>query len=88
MNFEQVTSIVRQIMLIIGGSLVTKGVIDSGTLQTIVGAVIALASSGWAIYTRRTNGLIASAAAQPEVGKIVTTPTVADAVPNSKVVSQ
>lgn len=88
MNFEQVMSIVRQIMLVIGGSLVTKGVIDSGTLQMIVGAVITLVSSGWAIYTRRTNGLIAAAAAQPEVGKIVTTPTVADAVPSSKVVSQ
>lgn len=88
MNFEQVMSIVRQIMLVIGGSLVTKGVIDNGTLQTMVGAVIALTSSGWAIYTRRTNGLIAAAAAQPEVGKIITTPVIADAVPSEKVVSK
>lgn len=87
MNFEQVMSIVRQIMLVIGGSLVTKGVIDNGTLQTMVGAVIALTSSGWAIYTRRNTGLIASAAEVKSVQQITTTSPTAQALDSPKVVA-
>lgn len=88
MNFEQVVSILRQAMLFLGGYLVTKGWTDNGTLQTIVGAVITLGSSGWAIYTRRNTGLVASAAAVPEVSKIVASPSTADAVTSTKVVTQ
>ena len=87
MNFEQVMSIVRQIMLFVGGLLVTKGVLDDGTLQTSVGALLTLASSGWAIYTRRNTGLIAAAADVPSVTKIETTSPTAQALPSVKVVA-
>jgi hypothetical protein len=87
MNFEQVVSIVRQAMLFLGGYLVTKGWTDNGTLQTIVGAIITLGSSGWAIYTRRNTGLIASAANVPSVQQITTTSETAQSLPSPKVVS-
>jgi hypothetical protein len=87
MNFEQVMSIVRQIMLFLGGLLVTKGVTDSATLQTVVGALVTLISSGWAIYTRRNTGLIASAADVPSVQKIETTSPTAQRLDSPKVVA-
>lgn len=87
MNFEQVMSIVRQMMLFIGGYLVTKGVTDSATLQTVVGALVTLISSGCAIYTRRNTGLIASAATVPSVQKIETTSPTAQALESPKVVA-
>lgn len=87
MNFEQVVSIVRQAMLFLGGYLVTKGWTDSATLQTVVGALITLISSGWAIYTRRNTGLISSAANVDSVVRIETTSPTAQALPQANVVA-
>lgn len=87
MNFEQVMSIVRQMMLFGGGLLVTKGWVDDTNLQLLVGAAITIISSVWAIYTRRNTGLIASAADVPSVQKIETTSPTAQALPSAKVVA-
>jgi hypothetical protein len=72
MNQEQITSILRQVLFVLAGGLVTHGYVDAATLQTIIGALIVLGTSGWAIYIRRNHGLIASAAAVPTVDTIVT----------------
>ena len=87
MNQDQIESIVRQLLLTIGGGLVTKGYLDSGTLQLVVGAFMAVGAAGWALYTRRNKGLIASAASVPSVHTIVTDTATALAVPSDKVVS-
>jgi hypothetical protein len=86
MNQEQVTSIIRQLLLTIGGGLVTKGYLDDGTLQLVIGAIMAVGAAAWALYTRRNAGLIESAAGVPKVHKIVTDPTTAAAIPSAKVV--
>ena len=86
MNQEQLLSIFRQVLLVAGGGLVTKGYVDQGTLATVVGAVLALGTSAWGIWTRRPAGLVASAAAQSQVSKIITTPNLASSVTSSKVV--
>lgn len=87
MNQEQIISILRQIMLVVGGGLVTKGYVDATTLNTVIGALLALGASGWAIYTRRPHGVIASAADQEGVLEILTKrQSTADAIPSAKVV--
>ena len=74
MNQEQLTSIIRQLLLTVGGGLVTKGFLDDGTLQLVVGAVMAVGAAALAIYTRRNNGLVASAAGVPGVSSITAEP--------------
>jgi hypothetical protein len=82
MNHEQVWSAIRQVMLILGGALVTKGWVDGGTVEAVVGALCSLGASVWAFYTRRNNGLITSAANLPEVkGVTVKTQAQADSLP-------
>lgn len=87
MNNEQIMSFIRQILLALGGGLVTKGYIDNGTLTAIVGGLMALGTAVWGLYVRRANGLIASAATVPTVQKIVTDDKTASVVPSDKVVS-
>ncbi|TDR90275.1 hypothetical protein [Enterovirga rhinocerotis] len=99
MNSTIILSLVRQFLLAGGGSLVTLGYLDADTMNQIVGALMVLIASGWALYERRAAGLAKSAvhadpkavmyelAKAPEVAKIVTTsPTVALEVPSRKVV--
>lgn len=86
MNQEQLISIIRQLLLTVGGGLVTKGYLDDGTLQLVVGALMAVGAAGWALYTRRYNGLVASAAGVPGVSSITTTARIASAVPSEKVI--
>ena len=88
MNQEQLTSIIRQLLLTVGGGLVTKGFLDDGTLQLVVGAVMAVGAAAWAIYTRRNNGLVASAAGVPGVSSITAEPHIASAVPSEKVIPE
>lgn len=86
MNQEQITSLIRQALLFAGGVLVSRGYVDSETMLAIVGAVLTIGASAWAIYSRRTAGLVASAAALPNTRQIVTDQATADAVPSLKVV--
>jgi len=87
MNQEQIVSLIRQMLLTFGGALVGKGYMDDGTMTMMVGGIMALGTGAWAIYTRRRNGLIASAAALPQVSQIVTTAEIAQKIPNEAVVS-
>lgn len=67
MNSEQITSIVRQILLFVGGFAVSKGWVDSDTLIAIVGAIATLIASGWALWSRTDKNIVASAAAKVPV---------------------
>jgi hypothetical protein len=73
-------------MLVGGGSFVSRGWFDAATLDQIVGALLILGGAGWALYERRGAGLVASAAALPEVRRILTEPAVAARAASSKVV--
>jgi PII-like signaling protein len=89
MNSEQVQGIIRSALIAAGSVLVTKGLIDQGTLVAMAGATVTLGAGVWGFWTRRNTGLITSAANVPNVTKIVTADhATADAVPSSKVVSQ
>lgn len=86
MNQAQITSFARQVLLAGGGFVVGKGWVDQETFLAIVGAVSVLIGSAWAIYSRRTNGLLQEASKSDRVLKIVTDAETAFAVPSDKVV--
>ena len=52
MNQEQVLGIVRHILTALGGVLVTKGVVDEGTMTTAVGALATLAGVVWSFIAK------------------------------------
>lgn len=86
MNQAQLLSILRQIMLVGGGTLVSRGWFDAGTLNDLVGAILIMVGAGWALYERRGAGIVASAAALPEVRTIVTDAGIAASAESPKVV--
>lgn len=69
MNIQQVLSVVRQILLFVGGIAVGKGWVDNETMVQIVGALMALAGGAWAIYTRTDKAIVADAAAKVPVSE-------------------
>lgn len=69
MNAEAFAGIVRHLMTAIGGYLVTAGVLDGGTMETAVGAIVTLAGIAWSIWQKATandklNDAIAAPAGQ------------------------
>ena len=67
MNSDQITSIIRQIMLALGGFFVGQGWVDHETMIQIAGALSILVASGWALWTRTNKNIVASAAAKVSV---------------------
>lgn len=69
MNTEQITSIVRQILLAVGGFVVGKGYVDQETMLQIAGALSVIIGSVWAIWSRTDKSIVASAAAKVPVSE-------------------
>ncbi|TCR68198.1 hypothetical protein [Bosea sp. BK604] len=65
-TMEQFWSLVRTLLQTAGAALVTRGYMDDGSMQMIVGATMTLLTTGYSLYIRRKAGLVASAAALPE----------------------
>jgi len=87
MSQEIIFSLIRQLLLVGGGITVKAGWTDEPTMTSMVGALMILIVSGWGIYARRRDSLIASVAARPEVSRIVTTDEIAQRLHNDTVVS-
>ena len=86
MNSEQLTSLLRTILQFAGGIAVGRGWIDAETSTAIIGALVTISVTAWSLYTHRSAGLVASAAAVPSVQTITTTsPKLASAVDSAKV---
>jgi hypothetical protein len=69
---------------------VNKGLIDQSTLVSLVGMVVSAISYGWSIWAHSKTNIIATAAALPEVQKIIAPPSISDSAKfaeNPKVVS-
>lgn len=85
-TIEQFWSLIRTLLQMAGAALVTRGYLDDASMQVLLGAVMAIITTGYSLYLRRRNGLIASAAAVlPPGGQIQTTPEIAAAIPDPKV---
>lgn len=76
-TIEQFWSLVRTLLQTAGAALVTRGYLDDGSMQIVVGALMTLITTFYSLYIRRKAGIVATAAALPEVAKIVTTPELA-----------
>ena len=63
MNADQIASVIRQILTFAGSYLVTKGIVDDGTLIAAVGAIATLVSLGWSFFTHKTAPTSAAAPA-------------------------
>ncbi len=85
---EQILSFIRTLVQSAAGALAAKGFIDAPGQTIIVAFVMWLIPTVWGLYVRRKAGLVASAAALPEVREIRTTPEIAAALPDPTVTSR
>lgn len=88
MTAEQFWSLFRTILQMLGAALVTRGHLDEGSLQVLLGAIMAIVTTVYSLYIRRRAGLVATAAALPEVTRIVTTPDIAAKVDDPAVTTR
>lgn len=77
---EQLLSFIRTIVQSGAAALGTYGVLDAQGQTVVVAFLMWLIPTVWGLYVRRKAGLVASAAALPEVATIVTTPEIASKV--------
>jgi hypothetical protein len=52
MNSEMITAVVRHILTAVGGYFVAKGAVDHGTVEAIVGGIVAAIGLGWSIVNK------------------------------------
>lgn len=57
MKKEIVLGIIRHTLTFVGGILITKGLIDESTLQTLVGSSITLIGAIWSVINKNKNRL-------------------------------
>lgn len=85
---EQVLSFIRTLVQSAAGALAAKGFFDSSGEQVTVAFVMWLIPTVWGLWVRRKAGLVASAAALPEVARIVATPEIVAKVGGSTVTTR
>jgi hypothetical protein len=81
MTQDQVMTIVRSILQIVGTSLVSYSAATGITEQmwaTISGGILMIVPVIWGLYAHNTANTIAAASKLPEVAKVVTTPEIAN----------
>lgn len=52
MSKEQVLGVVRHGLTFLGGLLVTKGLMDTGMVEEVMGAVITLVGAVWSVVVK------------------------------------
>lgn len=85
---EQILSFIRTLVQSGASALAAKGLIDQQGETVLVAFVMWLIPTVWGLYVRRKAGLVASAAALPEVAQIVTTPEIARKVEDPTVTTR
>ena len=85
---EQILSFVRTLVQSGASALAAKGLIDQQGEKVLVAFVMWLIPTVWGLYVRRKAGLVASAAALPEVKQIIATPAIVDKVDRSDVTTR
>jgi len=65
MNQNQIMSLLRSVLLAAGAGLVASGKISDGSLQEIIGGILALASVVWSQYHHATYASPAATAPVP-----------------------
>lgn len=52
MKTDIIFGLVRHVLTLVGGYYVAKGAVDQGTVDTVIGALTALAGVGWSIHDK------------------------------------
>jgi hypothetical protein len=50
-----ISAFLRHLLTAAGGVAVAKGYVDSGTLETVVGAIMTLVGFGWSFWDKKKN---------------------------------
>lgn len=79
MNQEQVLSVTRDLLQIVGTFLTTYGLMSSTQWAPVAGGVLMIVPVVWGIINHSQTNAVAVVAAMPEVKKIETEPTAAGA---------
>lgn len=53
MTKEMIWGVARAVLAAGGGYLVAKGMIDAGTLETVLGALGTIFAAGWSIWSKK-----------------------------------
>ena len=72
---EQWLGLLRDFLKLLGGALVTNGIVTSANWTTYAGLIVMLAPMGWSLYERTHKRMVEKADALPEVSGVVTTNT-------------
>jgi hypothetical protein len=75
MNSNQLLSVARDVLQIIGTFLATYGVLTNEQWQPMAGAIIMIIPVVWGIYVHSKTSTLQAAARLPEVAKIEVHPT-------------
>jgi hypothetical protein len=79
-NTDQILSLIRAILQIVGTSLMAKGVVTTADWTTYSGAILMAAPIIWGLLAHTDGAKIAAVAAMPDVEKIVVQPKAGDGV--------
>jgi hypothetical protein len=53
MTKDMIWGVVRAVLAAAGGYFVANGVVDAGTLETVLGAIGVLFAAGWSIWSKK-----------------------------------
>ncbi len=81
-NPEQLASILRTVLQVVGGIVAANGWIADEQWVAISGGLLTIATTAWGLWARKDSNLIKSAADVPAVEKIVAPGTSAVADPD------
>jgi hypothetical protein len=88
MNNEQWMGLIRDLGKFLAPILAGYGILDEATWAVVLGAAGTIFLSLWTWHQNRTDVMVSTVAARPEVKKVVMTdPAAAAADPNPKVVA-
>ncbi|KRE15675.1 hypothetical protein ASE66_12580 [Bosea sp. Root483D1] len=85
---EQILSFLRTLVQSGAAALAAKGLNDEQGATVLVAFVMWAIPTAWGLWVRRKAGLVASAAALPEVATIVTTPEIGAKVDDPSVTAR
>lgn len=92
MNIQQWMSLLRSVLIAVGGGMGFTAIMTpeqwttiSNTTVTVLGGIITLVPLVWGVVGKTNAGLVKSAANVPEVKKITVEPEIAQKVDSSKV---
>jgi len=75
MNNEQMLGLLRDFLKLLGGALVTNGIVSTTDWTTWSGLIIMLAPIGWSLYEKTKARMVAKVNAMPEVAGVITANT-------------